>query len=185
MIYRKSINLDITTKCTLACPECRRTILIKGGIKINGGHMTFSDFKKVHSFFDKLIFCGGVSDPIFHPQLAEFLEYSIDKDVEVHTAASHRSEDWYKKAFRSNPNATWIFGIDGLPEESHKYRVNQDGVKLFGIMKMAADMDIKTQWQYLIFDYNKDHIDEARAMAGNRIKFFVMPSRTFKAAADS
>jgi MoaA/NifB/PqqE/SkfB family radical SAM enzyme len=185
MIYRKSINLDITTKCTLACPECRRTILIKGGIKINGGHMTFSDFKKVHSFFDKLIFCGGVSDPIFHPQLAEFLEYSIDKDVEVHTAASHRSEDWYKKAFRSNPNATWIFGIDGLPEESHKYRVNQDGVKLFGIMKMAADMDIKTQWQYLIFDYNKDHIDEARAMAGTRIKFFVMPSRTFKAAAAS
>jgi MoaA/NifB/PqqE/SkfB family radical SAM enzyme len=179
MIYRKSINLDITTKCTLACPECRRTILIKGGIKINGGHMTFSDFKKVHSFFDKLIFCGGVSDPIFHPQLAEFLEYSIDKDVEVHTAASHRSEDWYKKAFRSNPNATWIFGIDGLPEESHKYRVNQDGVKLFGIMKMAADMDIKTVWQYLIFDYNKNHIEEARIMCGNRITFSTKIPRDF------
>ena len=162
-----SINLDITTKCTLACPECRRTVFKKRGMKINGGHMSFSDFKKVHSFFDHLTFCGGVSDPIFHPQFIKFLKYSIDKRVEIHTAASHRSPDWYKKAFKANPNATWIFGIDGLPSESHKYRVNQHGVKLFNIMKMAASMDIDTVWQYLVFDYNKVHIDEGKVMCGN------------------
>ena len=32
MIDRRSINLDITTKCTLACPECRRTVFNKKGI---------------------------------------------------------------------------------------------------------------------------------------------------------
>jgi len=179
MLDRRSINLDITTKCTLACSECRRTSYINRGWKINGGHMSFSDFKKVYKYFDHFSFCGGVSDPIFHPQFAEFLEYTKDKDVDVHTAASHRSEDWYKKAFISNPNATWIFGIDGLPEESHKYRVNQDGVKLFGIMKMAVDMDIKTVWQYLIFDYNKDHIEEARIMSGNKIIFSTQIPRYF------
>ena len=180
MIDRRSINLDITTKCTLACPECRRTVFKKKGMKINGGHMSFSDFKKVHSFFDHFSFCGGVSDPIFHPQFIEFLEYSIDKDVDVHTAASHKSSEWYKKAFDANPNATWIFGIDGLPNESHKYRVNQDGIKLFNIMKMAASMDIDTVWQYLVFDYNKDHIDEARVMCGNKITFSLRPPRDFK-----
>jgi len=33
---------------------------------------------------------------------------------------------WYESAFESNPNAEWHFGLDGLPEESHLYRINQD-----------------------------------------------------------
>ena len=40
----------------------------------------------------------------------------------------------YISAFKSNPKANWIFGIDGMPEESKQYRVNQDGEKLFKIM---------------------------------------------------
>ena len=180
MLNRRSINLDITTKCTLACPECRRTSYINKGWKVNGGHMPFSDFKKVHKFFDRLLFCGGVSDPIFHPQFIEFLEYSRDKEVFVSNAASHKSEDWYKDAFKANLNATWTFGIDGLPHESHKYRVNQDGEKLFDIMKMAADMDMNVIWQYLVFDYNKEHLDKARVMAGNRITFLPRTPRNFR-----
>ena len=106
----------------------------------------------MHKFFDKLNFCGGVSDPIYHPQFIEFLEYSKDREVEVHTAASHQREDWYRSAFKSNSKAQWIFGLDGLPHESHKYRVNQDGEKLFEIMKMAVDIGMDVVWQYLIFD---------------------------------
>ena len=41
---------------------------------------------------------------------------------------------WYIKAFKANINARWIFGIDGLPNESHNYRVNQDGEKLFNVI---------------------------------------------------
>ena len=176
MIDRRSINLDITTKCTLACPECRRTIYKKRGMKINGGHMSFSDFKKVHSFFDHFSFCGGVSDPIFHPQFIEFLEYAIDKDVDVHTAASHKNKEWYVDAFKANPNAKWIFGLDGLPKESHKYRVNQDGEKIYNIMKMGVDMKMDIVWQYLVFDYNKEHIDEARGLSSGMTFYELQPS---------
>ena len=179
MIDRRLINLDITTRCTLACPQCRRTVYKNLGWKIEGGNMSFEDFKKVHNFFDTLSFCGGVSDPIYHPQFIEFLEYSKDKEVEVHTAASHQPEDWYRSAFNSNSKAQWIFGLDGLPHESHKYRVNQDGDKLFGIMKMAVDMGIDVVWQYLIFDYNKNHIEESRALAEG-MTFFTMQPRDFK-----
>jgi len=179
MIDRRSINLDITTKCTLACPECRRTIFNKKGIKINGGHMSFSDFKKVHSFFDHFSFCGGVSDPIYHPQFIRFLEYSKDKEVDVHTAASHKNKEWYVDAFKSNPNAKWIFGLDGLPKESHKYRVNQDGEKIYDIMKMGVDMKMDIVWQYLVFDYNKEHIEEARGLSNGMI-FSVLQPRDFR-----
>ena len=30
-----------------------------------------------------------------------------------------------------------MFGIDGLPKDSHKYRINQDGEHLFDMMKLA------------------------------------------------
>ena len=180
MIDRRSINLDITTKCTLACPECRRTVFKKRGMKINGGHMSFSDFKKVHSFFDHLTFCGGVSDPIFHPQFIEFLKLLKGRKTVIHTAASHKKEDWYRKAFEANTDAYWTFGIDGLPKDSHKYRINQDGEHLFKMACMAAKIVDKVKWQYIVFNYNEDNIEEARQMAkDNNLIFEVQKSSRF------
>jgi hypothetical protein len=67
---------------------------------------------------------------------------------------------------------TWIFGLDGLPEESHKHRINQNGVHLYEMMKLGSSMGIDIRWQYIVFNYNQDHIDEAQKMAENdNIKF--------------
>ena len=71
---------------------------------------------------------------------------------------SHQFEKWYKEAFRAYTGNRWLFGIDGLFEESHKYRINQDGRKLFNMMLLDEE-GIKVEWQYLIFDYNKDSIN--------------------------
>ena len=57
MINRRSINLDISTRCTLACSECRRTVYKNLGWHIEGEDMPFEDFVKVCSFFDFLLFC--------------------------------------------------------------------------------------------------------------------------------
>ena len=100
-------------------------------------------------------------------------EYYVDF-VTVATAASHRPMSWYKKAFELNPRPLWRFGIDGLPEESCLYRINQDGEKLFEVMKMGVSMGIHVEWQYIVFSYNEDHIKEAYNMAkDNGIQFIV------------
>ena len=134
--------------------------------------------------YDKRICVVNVKEPIvlINPKIIDKLRYCYVNNIDVmmNTAASQRKKEWYIKAFKANPNATWIFGIDGLPSESHKYRVNQHGVKLFNIMKMAASMDIDTVWQYLVFDYNKDHIDEAKVMCGNKITFLLRTPRDFQ-----
>ena len=70
-----------------------------------------------------------------------------------------------QKAFEANTGAYWTFGIDGLPKDSHKYRINQDGEKLFKMACMAAKIVDKVKWQYLIFNYNENDIEEARKMA--------------------
>ena len=100
-----------------------------------------------------------------HPKYIEFLSLSINHKVKVSTAVSQKPMNWYESAFASNPDAEWHFGLDGLPEESHLYRINQDGTKLFEVMKLATLMGIKTDWQYIVFKYNQDHIDQAKDMA--------------------
>lgn len=159
------INLDITHRCTLQCQRCNRAIFAARGLKVPGEDMTMENFKKIIDYFEEVYFCGQISDPIFHPQFIEFLKLLKGRKTVIHTAASHKKEEWYKKAFEANTDAYWTFGIDGLPKDSHKYRKNQDGEHLFKMACMAAKMGLLVKWQYLIFSYNENDIEEARKMA--------------------
>jgi MoaA/NifB/PqqE/SkfB family radical SAM enzyme len=164
----KNLNLETGISCTLQCPDCARTIRQKpGGPGIPGKNLNLNQFSKLARFFKEIHFCGGWSDPIFNPDFISMLKICQTQNVDayVHTAASHKPKKWYEEAFDANKNAVWRFGIDGLPEESHTYRVNQDGVKLFKMMLLAASKEIKVEWQYLIFEYNKKSIEKAKKLA--------------------
>ena len=118
--------------------------------------MTLEEFDKISNYFKRVQFCGQISDPIFNPDFIDMLKMCKDKniDVEVSTAASHQPKEFYEKAFSANSNAKWVFGLDGFPKDSHKYRINQDGEKLWEMMKLAKSMGIKVAWQYIVFEYN-------------------------------
>ena len=161
ILDRKGINLDITHRCTLECPKCLRRSVPTNNL----GDLSLDSFKKIISHFDQIEFCGQISDPIFHPQFIEFLELTKDKRVFVHTAASHKPMDWYRDAFLANKNATWEFGIDGLPQDSPKYRINQNGEYLFNVMKTGVELGNDIRWQYIIFKYNENDIPEAIDLA--------------------
>ena len=185
-LVRKNINLDISPRCTLACPRCRRQEYFDAGLPIPGHDLSVPDFKKITKFFSRILFCCQVSDPVIHPKFHDFLEIMNTEEyyvpsISIATAASHRPMGWYKKAFELNPRPLWRFGIDGLPEESCLYRINQDGEKLFEVMKMGVSMGINVEWQYIVFSYNEDHIEEAKKMAlDNNILFLTMYSSRWK-----
>jgi MoaA/NifB/PqqE/SkfB family radical SAM enzyme len=151
VLSRRSINLDITYRCTLECPKCLRRVVPTNNLD----DLSLENFKKIIKHFDQIEFCGQISDPIFHPQFIEFLKLTTNKRVFVHTAASHKSMDWYMDAFSANKNAIWEFGIDGLPQDSHKYRINQNGEYLFKVMKAGVELGNDIRWQYIIFKYNE------------------------------
>ena len=174
------INLDITHRCTLQCQRCNRAVFAARGQKVPGEDMTMENFKKVIDYFEEVYFCGQISDPIFHPQFIEFLKLLKGRKTVIHTAASHKKEEWYRKAFEANTDAYWTFGIDGLPKDSHKYRINQDGEHLFKMACMAAKIVDKVKWQYIVFNYNENDIEEARQMAkDNNLVFEVQKSSRF------
>lgn len=166
-LTRGIINLDISIKCTLQCSKCSRQTDFKDIRPIPGHDMTIEEYRKIINFFPRVMMCGQVSDPIFNKNFPEFVKMSKEKDIElgVHTAASHKPIKWYEDIFDSFGKGYWIFGIDGLPKDSHKYRINQDGEKLFEIAKMCRKKGIDTKWQYIVFRYNENDIEEAKNMA--------------------
>lgn len=168
-LNRKNVNLDITHRCPLECERCQRfTSFTSRGLKVPGKDISIENFQKVLDHFYHINFCGQVSDPVHHPKFIKLLSMVNEqkRSSSVHHASAAKPIKWYPKAFDANPKARWWFGIDGLPKDSHKYRTNQDGEKLFKILKTARKHLIqKPIWQYIIFSYNENDIDEAHKMA--------------------
>lgn len=163
----KAINIDAGNKCTLECAACARQQYKNTGRKIPGNDLTPEQFDKLTAHFKKVSFCGTFSDPIFNPYFLDILKICKEKNIktQISTAASQRPISWYQKAFDTYDKALWVFGIDGLPKDSHKYRIHQKGEYLFDIMLMAKSQNIPVEWQYIVFDYNKDDVEEAKKIA--------------------
>jgi len=175
----RGINLDATNHCSLKCPGCARQRFVDGlnGFEdivgpVPGRPITLEEMDKITDYFEEISFCGTISDPTLHPKFHDLLQMCVDKDVEtiVHVAATIRPSKWFTKAFNISKgyNVRWVFGIDGKPEDSHKYRIGQDGKFLYNMMIRAAAMGIKTTWNYVVFNYNENDTESCRLDAESR-----------------
>jgi|TARA_B100000902_G_C27267755_1_gene894556 MoaA/NifB/PqqE/SkfB family radical SAM enzyme len=177
----KRLNIDLSHRCPLECLRCgRQRSFTNKGLKVPGRDLTIEEYNKILDWFPRISFCGQYSDPIHHPKIKELLTIAKDRGtkVEVHLASSLKPMKHYIEAFKANPKANWIFGIDGMPEESKQYRVNQDGEKLFKIM-LESKKYLKTKplWQFIIFSFNEKSIDKAMKMAkDNEVDFILVNS---------
>lgn len=166
------INIDITDKCPLKCPLCARQS--SAWFLKQSKEISVEDFKKISSHFQKLVFCGQLSDPIYHSDFEGILEQCTNNDVSIHTAGQGKSRAWWDNildvSMFNTRSSRWVFGLDGLPKDSHKYRINQNGEKVWETMKFAAEKFKHTNkhqvvWQYIVFKYNENDIEEAKQMA--------------------
>ena len=169
------VNVDLSARCGLECSRCQRQTYYDNSKEIPGHDLTIEDFMKITDMFKTINFCGQLSDPVHNKYFIDILRLCKTKNVggTIHNASSLKSKEWYIEAFKAHPDMRWIFGIDGLPKDSCMYRVNQDGEKLFDIM-LESKKYLKTipVWQYIIFSYNKNDIDEAKQIAkDNGVKF--------------
>lgn len=173
---KRQINLDISNKCGLACPACDRQSLIRNKQKISGSDITLESMSKIVIYFDHIIFCGQVSDPTHHDQFKDILKMCLKKNkkVTVNVASTFRDMKFFTSCFllSRGKNIEWRFAIDGLPKDSHKYRINQDGEKLYEIMKKGSKLGVQCTWQYIVFNYNENDIEHCMNMAKDiNVKF--------------
>ncbi len=109
-----NLNIEITTKCNLACTFCYHRELTKEQ-KI---HMNLDLFKKIIDEAKKYklpaVNLNGLGEPITHPKLVEMIEYCRDsgiEDIMFHTNGTVMTEKLAKKLVRSGLTQI-IFSLD-------------------------------------------------------------------------
>tara|TARA_B100000965_G_scaffold71216_1_gene56203 strand:- start:3668 stop:4363 length:696 start_codon:yes stop_codon:yes gene_type:complete len=177
-----TVEFSITTYCQAKCPLCARTNK-KTLEKIDWlplQHLPLDEYKNAldQTKPNKVIsFCGDYGDPVMHPQVEDFLDYAVENNyrVQLHTNGGIRTKDWYEKIAKKYKNkVSVIFAIDGIDEETNsKYRVGVEFDRAWeNMMTHAKHSNQMTVWNFLVFDFNYDQLDEAYKISKeNNIEF--------------
>ena len=98
---RRRLNLDVTHRCPLECPNCQRqTSFTNNGLVPHGRDLTIKEIKMIAKFFKDVAFCGQLSDPVHHPKFNEIMKELKDvPEVFVHNAATAKPISWYIKSW--------------------------------------------------------------------------------------
>lgn len=171
--YSNTIHVELTSRCTLACLKCARTIR-KGHYGITDLPLEYVQSIADQDRFGMILFCGGLGDPIYHRQFHEALEIVLKagKQVKVITCGSSRSERWWKQTAeivaKYPEMVQFTFSVDGLEDTNHLYRINSDWQSIMTAMDIMSATGAEMVWKFIVFRHNQHQIDEARKIATDR-----------------
>jgi len=171
----QSVQIDHTSRCNLACPQCAR---IDNG-KINEympiDELTVEDYKVIFPLSVlkqvKLITqCGNYGDIIASNTILDCLEWLRNNGCTAHinimTNGSARNTDWWKRlAEIIGLNGRVTFSVDGLRDTNHLYRVNSNWDKIIKNATTYMEHGGRARWDYLVFEYNQHQVEEAETLA--------------------
>ena len=178
--FERTINVDTSTRCLMQCPFCSRQNFVAkyqwhtGKRLIKTNRTFYGDLKPENALqmansFDRISFCGQISDPIFHKNLFSILE-ALDqgtaiRTLEFHTVASGKKMAWWKKVFSYMESAKYktelIIGIDGIDQKTASHRIGQNFEEAWEVLRYFADNkrdNIDITWQFIPFLYNEDEV---------------------------
>ena len=168
-----SMHLELTSKCQAKCPMCPRRI--NGGMLnplIDLEEITLDQFKQWFpvNFLKQLTyinFCGNLGDPIIAKDTLEIFQYlkQIHPGISLsmHTNGGARDTNWWKELAKTEVKVT--FGIDGLSDTHHLYRVSTDWYKIISNAKAFIDAGGRAEWHMLVFKHNEHQIEECRELS--------------------
>jgi MoaA/NifB/PqqE/SkfB family radical SAM enzyme len=174
----REIHLEVTSNCQAKCPMCARRP--HGGMLnpfINLNDIDLETFKKWFpvSFIEqlnRLFMCGNLGDPIIAQDTLEIFKYirkiNPDINLSMNTNGSARSNNWWKELAETKVGV--LFGIDGLEDTHHLYRISTDWNKIIENSKTFILAGGYAEWHMLVFKHNEHQIEECRRLA-NEIGF--------------
>lgn len=169
-----TVELEISTKCTIGCTMCPRNQAHSPRHVWDYGYMDINLIKQViaDQSFGKYLIVGCYGDAIYHPHFYEICELLIEsnKPFMIETNGSHRTNTWWDKIASLNwhsAKTTWTFSIDGLKDTNHLYRKNSDWDSImYGINKLVTGTSKPIMvWKYIVFPYNQHQVTEAKQLS--------------------
>lgn len=169
----KEIHLEVTSKCQARCPMCPRRIF--GGVLnpfMSLDEISLTQFKEWFPIefvkqLDRLFMCGNLGDPIIAEDTLEIFKYlhdtNPDMHLSMHTNGSARNKKWWSALALLNVQVT--FGIDGLSDTHHLYRISTDWNKIIENAKSFINAGGVAEWHMLVFKHNQHQIDACRQVS--------------------
>lgn len=175
-------QLEITSYCNAACPQCPRNHFGSG---INP-HMPLAHLDRAvidHAFDSQLcqrlrqiFFCGSYGDPIMHPDFLNILRDFRRKNPTLwlyfHTNGGvHDCQYWQEVAEIMNGYGQIDFGIDGLEDTLHLYRKNVKYNKVIENATAFINAGGRAQWNFIVFRHNEHQVARVQQLA-KQLGFF-------------
>lgn len=170
-----TVQLDHTSRCNLACPQCARTNTTgKKFVPSPDMDLTVDDYEKILDPFKhraeklKLLHVGNYGDVIASPTIDSVMDWCADNNFvyqNIHTNGSLRTPEWWADLARKLPDAQVIFSIDGLADTNHLYRVGANYEKILENAQAFINAGGKANWNFLIFEHNYHQVEQAKELA--------------------
>jgi MoaA/NifB/PqqE/SkfB family radical SAM enzyme len=195
MLPTNSLEIELTTKCTLGCPSCPRNNPYDSRKLWDVGHidtdLVLRLADEVEQDNTRVLFVGCYGDPIYHPDFINIMKVYAEKKISVlvHTNASFKTDKWWKELVWTIPwnnKIEFEFSVDGLEDTNHLYRINskwksiQTGMQeLSKYIKQQNDPAKIPQvsWKFLVFPYNEHQVNEAQELCNDYgFKFYAAKS---------
>lgn len=175
-------QIEITSYCNAACPQCPRNNLGKG---INP-YMPLTHLQRdvIDNAFDsalcqrlqQIFFCGSYGDPIMHPEFLDILRDFRRKNPTLwlyfHTNGGvHEPDYWAEVAKIMNGYGQIDFGIDGLEDTLHLYRKNVKYNKVIENAQAFIRTGGRAQWNFIVFQHNQHQVQQVQHL-GKDMGFF-------------
>lgn len=169
----KEIHLEVTSNCQARCPMCARRPLggpVNPYISIDEVSLSqFKDWFNVDFIknLNRLFMCGNLGDPIVAKDTLEIYQYIRDINsnikLSMNTNGSARDAAWWKKLAGCQVDV--VFGIDGLTDTHHLYRVGTNYNTIISNAREFISAGGKASWHMLAFKHNEHQIDTCRELS--------------------
>lgn len=184
------LNLETTSRCSLQCPYCSRTVE-KDTYKKDDLSLDIVEKLLSARNWETVVDCPRYGDPIFYKYFNDMLsimKHSSVKNYRIHVAATGKGFEWWDTTINqflelknNNINVTVTFGVDGLEDTSKIHRIGQNWAEILYAMKNCSLAGINTVWQFIPFKHNEHQIDEAKELANSlNVRFKLVVSNRFK-----
>ena len=176
MLATWHFHIEVSSKCTLACPRCARQEVPDGLINTE---LDLDFFKRnftpgfVLSNVEKITFCGDDGDPIYAHDLISIIQYlkSIRPvEIVIVTNGSHKKLAWWVQLGQTLDEKDSVhFSIDGYDNSSNNlYRVNSDYDSIIaGVQALRSASACLIIWAAIAFKFNETHLGRMQELAKN------------------
>jgi MoaA/NifB/PqqE/SkfB family radical SAM enzyme len=173
-----ALHVELSSNCQASCPMCARNH--HGGIEnplLKVADIDLVSFKQMCpptmlQQLHTITMCGNFGDPILNKDLIPIILYiresSIHTRVDVHTNGGARPVSWWKQLALAMPDNHMVqFGIDGLEDTHHLYRVGTSFKKIIDNAKAYISAGGKARWNFITFKHNEHQLEDCRQLAKN------------------